>query len=145
MPASLASTAAPGSAPHGEARSSSLAAWPLAPATGPCADVLREFLFVRRGEQLRRLRLADIHYFETDDKNTTAVLAAERIPLRRPLHELTQELAPDGFARIHRRYLVNLRHLEGLGDEGPCALVAGAALPLSRTYRAALLACLRLA
>ena len=65
--------------------------------------------------------------------------AAGRYLVRQPLRELAQELPPSQFVQIQRGYLVNVHFIESF-DEGPATVtVAGTTLPLSRSYRDALL------
>ncbi len=49
------------------------------------------------------------------------------------ISELAESLAADGFQRIHRKYIVNQRHISALWKkEGICVLTNGIELPVSR-------------
>lgn len=51
------------------------------------------------------------------------------------ISELTDFLAPNGFKRIHRKYIVNQRNVSALWQkEGICILNDGTELPISKKY-----------
>ncbi len=64
------------------------------------------------GEITQQIPVADVQYFQADDKYT-CVFAREGVELtewliRVPLSELSEQLNPDDFAQIHRSVIVNL-------------------------------------
>jgi len=64
------------------------------------------------GEITQQIPVADVQYFQADDKYT-CVFAREGAELtewliRVPLSELAEQLNPDDFAQIHRSVIVNL-------------------------------------
>lgn len=106
--------------------------------------LLSDCLFLRDRGRLVKVCLADIHYVESGDKYCTLVTASGRYLSRQPLRELALELPPNQFVQIQRSYVVNVNFIESF-DEGQTAVtVAGTSLPLSRSYRDALLNRLRL-
>jgi len=106
--------------------------------------LLSDCLFLRDRGRLVKVRLSDIQYVESGDKYCTLVTANGRYLSRQPLRELALELPPNQFVQIQRGYVVNVAFIESF-DEGQTAVtVAGQSLPLSRSYRDALLNRLRL-
>jgi DNA-binding LytR/AlgR family response regulator len=71
-------------------------------------------LLVHLGPGLRQvLDLESVYYVEAkaDDSELRIVAAARPLRDVRPLETLAPMCEPHGFVRIHRRYLVNLRHV----------------------------------
>lgn len=82
-------------------------------------DSLRESLQIQINGEVIDLPLENILFFEVQQHNITAHL--QRSPLRKDiktysyygsLTELEQKLEPRGFLRIHKSYLVNMKHLK---------------------------------
>jgi len=71
-----------------------------------------EWLTIRIGDTTRLLAVNEVQYFQSGDKYTEAVTAAERHLIRTPLKELLASLNPNQFAQIHRGIIVNLRMVE---------------------------------
>ena len=100
-------------------------------------------LSVRHRGRRHALPLRAIRYLETADGDCVIHARGGR----RYLHAETLTgtltgLPPGTFARVHRRYAVNLRHVEGL-RYGELALAGGARLPVGRRYYADLKEALR--
>jgi DNA-binding LytR/AlgR family response regulator len=105
--------------------------------------LLADYVFVRSKGALLRLPLQEVLYLRADGNYTQVVLTKGTETLRCPLHELAQQLAPDGFLQCHRSHLLNLRHVTGLDAHQTTVRLGKVELPLSRSYRELLLACLR--
>jgi two-component system LytT family response regulator len=124
---------------------------PLAPAPGasstPAARPLtmppvRQLLITERGTT-RIVKVDDIDWIETADNYVVLHTAAAQPLLRQTLAGLLDRLGP-AFQRCHRRAAVRLSSIAGIevddkGD-GHLLLQSGARAPLSRQYRAALIA-----
>lgn len=106
--------------------------------------LLSDCLFLRDRGRLVKVCLTDIQYVETGDGYCTLVTASGRYLSRQPLRELALELPARQFVQIQRRYLVNVAFIESFDEGQTNVTVAGAVLPLSRSYRDALLHRLRL-
>lgn len=89
---------------------------------------------VQRGEQLAYLDARDIHFIETDGDYTKIVTAAGVDNCRLSLSALQERLAPLGFVRIHRRWLVSPAQVVSLHTEAGrlYVRVAEQDLPVSR-------------
>ncbi|MGI4870111.1 MAG: LytR/AlgR family response regulator transcription factor [Janthinobacterium lividum] len=106
--------------------------------------LLDDCLFVRSRGRLVKVCLPEVQYVEADGKYCTLVTAAGRYLSRQPLRELALELSPTQFVQIQRGYLINVSFIESLDERQTTVVVAGVTLPLSRSYRDALLRRLRL-
>jgi len=87
------------------------------------------------------LDFSDIQYIQAQDKKVYA--ATDGYPLlrvRRTLKELEQEMGPQGFLRVHKGYLVNLRKVKEMSAwfSGSYTLILDSAkkteVPLSRRF-----------
>jgi two-component system LytT family response regulator len=112
--------------------------------TGTAPAGVEQLLVSERGAT-RVVRTADILWLETAD-NYVVLHTADGAPLlRHTLAALLAELGP-AFQRCHRRAAVRLDRVERVAandkGDGNVLLQGGAQAPLSRQYRAALLAAL---
>jgi two-component system LytT family response regulator len=98
-----------------------------------------ERLAVRSNEATRILQVADVDWFETYGNYVRVHVARATYLIRTTATQLMEELDPHRFARIHRRYLVNLdRVLEiqpWFGGDAVVVLRDGTKLRLSRFYK----------
>jgi two-component system LytT family response regulator len=97
-------------------------------------------LMVREGERIRFLPVEEIDWIEAADNYVVVHVGAAEHLLRETLASLEARLA--GFARVHRRALVNLAAVLEL-RAGTVALRGGAAVPVGRSHREAFLARMR--
>ena len=82
------------------------------------------------GEQ--KLLIKDILFLEAQNQNILINTAKETFCVRYNLSDYEQELAEDGFFRIHRGYLVSLSHVRSVG-KAEVTLDDNTVLPVSRT------------
>ncbi|MET4105464.1 LytTR family DNA-binding domain-containing protein [Hymenobacter sp. UYP22] len=100
-----------------------------------------EALFVKQDSRLRRVPIDELYYAEGQKEYLMYYTATGKILTLQSFRKL-EELLPAGrFARIHKSYLINLRHLEFV--ERHRVQVHGAQLPIGETYREAFLELLR--
>ncbi|SES84361.1 LytR/AlgR family response regulator transcription factor [Hymenobacter actinosclerus] len=113
---------------------------PEAPAADPtvAAD---EALFVRHDSRLRRVLVDDIYYVEGQKEYLMYYTASGKLLILQSFRKLEEQLPAGRFVRIHKSYLINLRHLEFV--ERHRVQVHGASLPIGETYREGLLEVLR--
>ena len=84
----------------------------------------------------RQLRLDEIHYVKSDGDYIVIHLSNGQAPMvLMTLKTLEKQLPYGQFCRIHRSYLVNVGKVDGM--KGGKVLVAGEALPLSDSCKAA--------
>ncbi|MBE6853727.1 MAG: response regulator transcription factor [Ruminococcus sp.] len=84
-----------------------------------------------------RVQVRDILYLEAQNQNICIRTSDKEYIVRYNLGEYEKELAQDGFFRIHRGYLVSLRHVKSLGKY-ELKLSENTVLPVSRTKEKAL-------
>lgn len=102
----------------------------------PAAD---EHIMIRSDYRLVKVPLADILFVEGLKDYVKIYLIGRDRPLLTlmSLKAVEQALPAESFARVHRSYIVGMRHLSAI-DRGR-AIVAGRAIPLGDTYRSRLL------
>ena len=102
----------------------------------------RRFI-IKNGNTIDVVRLADIDWIEAADYYSTLHACGRSHMLRRSLSDLEAQLAPLGFARIHRSAIINLDRVRALevreDGEYQAVLCDGQRLRLSRSYRKGLL------
>ncbi|MES2017575.1 MAG: LytTR family DNA-binding domain-containing protein [Pseudomonadota bacterium] len=91
------------------------------------------------GEMTHQIAVADVLFFQADDKYTVVRTANAEHLIRTTITELAAQLGPDRFRQIHRSTLINLDHLEGTRRDDASRLfvrVKGYAgeLPVSRAF-----------
>ncbi|WP_328912104.1 MULTISPECIES: LytR/AlgR family response regulator transcription factor [unclassified Streptomyces] len=106
-------------------------------APGPVApERVVERIPVDLGGVTRFVSRDEVAYVEAQGDYVRLHAGGDAPLLRIPLASLEERWAPHGFLRIHRRYLVSLRHVEELrSDAGHWTVrTAGAELPVSRRH-----------
>ena len=90
-------------------------------------------LILQDREQVTRIPLDKLLYIEGSGKNQLAHITGREQPmeLHRSMQELEGELAPQGFLRIHKGYLLNYRFIRRIGDN-EVTLTNEERLPISR-------------
>jgi two-component system LytT family response regulator len=100
-----------------------------------------ERLAVRSNESTRILQVADVDWFETYGNYVRVHVGRGTYLIRTTATQLMEELDPHRFARIHRRYLVNLDRVVEIqpwfGGDAVVVLRDGTKLRLSRFYKEA--------
>lgn len=93
-------------------------------------------LFVRIGDEVRRLAAADIVYLKAERDFTHVVCTAGTHFASESLKDVLAKAAPMGLVRVHKSFAANLRHIDrltgsevGLGEHR---------VPIGRAYREAL-------
>jgi DNA-binding LytR/AlgR family response regulator len=90
---------------------------------------------VERGGRTRLVERSDISVVESEGDYVRLHIGDTSYLVRIPISKLEQEWAAAGFIRVHRSFLVNVRHLDELRTEASGVLVArvsGRELPVSR-------------
>jgi DNA-binding LytR/AlgR family response regulator len=109
----------------------------------PSLPPQRDFYEIDEGQRRIRVPKADIGCARSSGNYVEFFLADGRRPLvRTTLAAVEARLAPAGFVRVHKSWLVNSAHVveavaEGSGDYG-LRLADGTEVPLSRRYPGAL-------
>ena len=66
------------------------------------------------GNVMQMIAVADVIYFQAEDKYTKVVTATSEALIRKPIKELYDELDQDSFWQIHRATIVNLHAIAGV-------------------------------
>lgn len=113
-------------------------------------SMLGDRLAVSVGGQIRLLPTSEVRVAVADGEGATVRTSDGRYHVRHSLHDLEQRLAPLGFLRVHRAYLVNLHHvasIDGFFNGTYLLKLAGLpdlTVPVSRRHAADLKAAIRL-
>ena len=67
---------------------------------------------VRHGEEVRLIASDDVCYFKAEDKYTVVKTRDGESLIKKSIRQLTGELDPDGFWRIHRGTIVNVNFID---------------------------------
>ncbi len=94
-------------------------------------------LWVKTDLEEVRVPVKDIMYLEAQNQNILISTTSGVYVVRYNLSDYEAELEMDGFFRIHRGYLVSLRHVKSLGKH-EVTLAGDVVLPVSRTKEKAL-------
>lgn len=73
-----------------------------------------KWIKVRHGEAVRLIAAADIYYFKAEDKYTVVRTHDGEYLIKKSIRQLTDELDPDHFWRIHRGTLINVNRIAGV-------------------------------
>jgi DNA-binding LytR/AlgR family response regulator len=69
------------------------------------------------GQELRLIAVADILFFQSDDKYTRVQTARFEALIRKPVRDLAEELDPTLFWQVHRSTLVNVNAIDGVARD----------------------------
>jgi len=131
---------APASAPSDDdARLASALRRLLPQAAAPGGAAPLRYVRASQGELMHQVDVADVLYFQADDKYTCVRTAQTEYLIRLPISELAAQLDPAEFAQVHRSTIVNWRHVAGARRDELSRLyvrIKGHAgeLPVSRAY-----------
>jgi two-component system LytT family response regulator len=92
-----------------------------------------DFILIKSGTQTFHVRLADILYLEASGNHVLVVTKEKKIITLCPLTELQQALPPEQFYRVHKSFIISLKHLEVIKRHQ--VQVAGTVIPLGRLFR----------
>ena len=98
---------------------------PAAPANEQQDDV-----FVKSNGKLIRIRIQDIFYIEALKEYVRIFTTNGNQVVYQTMQNLEERLPKESFFRIHRSYIVGLRHVQAI--ETSCVLVNNIRLPVSR-------------
>lgn len=98
-------------------------------------QVISDFLFIKSNGKLDKISLQEIHYIEVRDKISVLALYEDIRHVRIPLSVLETKLDSRHFVRVHRSFIVNLRHITQLDWSGNVILIGTRQIPVGRYYR----------
>ena len=90
-------------------------------------------IYVRRNERMIKILIDDIYYFEADRNYCKIFSKNKECLLVMTLKEIDDRLPAEHFLRIHRSFIINLRHVDEVA--GTHVVIGKKAVPLSKTLR----------
>ncbi len=98
----------------------------------------KDFMFVKDGYVFRKVFFSELVYLESDANYVTLhLLSQKKVMVRSTIHDFLEQLDPNLFIRIHRRFSVNIPLID---DIFPNELsLQGIKLPIGKSYRETLL------
>lgn len=100
-------------------------------------EVQQDFMFVRADRKMIRINFNDIAYIESLSDYLKIHTHTGSILIREAMSNIEKELPDREFIRIHRSFIVSLASLDSYTNEH--LEVSGKALPISRSYKSAVL------
>jgi len=94
-----------------------------------------DFLFVKDGRELVKVRLADIQYVKGQKDYVQFHTIHSRLMSLMNMRDLEADLPGDRFIRVHQSFIINTEHIEAIASDK--VLIAGQYIPVSQTYRQA--------
>ncbi|NAS11961.1 LytR/AlgR family response regulator transcription factor [Poritiphilus flavus] len=101
------------------------------------ATVLDDSIFVRQRDELVKVYLQDILFVEADRNYCKINTRGKAYTIVMTLKEMDEKLTHQNFIRIHRSYVVNLSHIEKVGNTH--LTIEKKILPVSKSYKEDLL------
>jgi DNA-binding LytR/AlgR family response regulator len=95
--------------------------------------ILSDRIFVRCREKMLRIMMADILYIEADRNYSRIFTGQKEFLLSTTLKTIDERLTNHFFVRIHRSYIVNLAHIDEVGEGH--VVIAQKSIPLSAGLR----------
>ncbi len=71
------------------------------------AVVSKEYLFIKKGKSLKKVRITDIVYVEVEEKYCNIITPKEKFVILISLVKILELLNSDSFCRTHRNFIVN--------------------------------------
>lgn len=102
---------------------------------------MRDCLFLRKKNSFKRVLISDILMLAADNNYTEIYTREEKFVYSALLRQMESRLADHSFVRVHRSYIINIAAVEGF--EGNHLFVGGMEVPVSKSYRDAVFAILR--
>ncbi|SDL16331.1 LytR/AlgR family response regulator transcription factor [Siphonobacter aquaeclarae] len=102
-----------------------------------CKPAAQQYLFLKEGYDWVRVDTSMLLYAESADNYVSFVSVSGKTLVRMTLSEALDRLPSGEFIRIHKSFVVSLRHVQKV--ERHQVIAGGKAIPLAASYREALL------
>ena len=73
-----------------------------------------KWIKVRHGEEVRLIAIDDVCYFKAEDKYTLVRTLEKESLIKKSIRQLSEELNPEQFWRIHRGSIINVNRIAGV-------------------------------
>jgi len=97
------------------------------------SDTSEQTIFIKSGSEFHQLFIQNIKYIESDGNYVTFYTDKRPILARYKLSEVLELLPKEYFTRIHRSYIVALKHIETVKKH--CVIIQDKEIPISSNYR----------
>jgi DNA-binding LytR/AlgR family response regulator len=95
-------------------------------------------IFIKSGSEFHQLFIQNIKYIESDGNYVTFYTDKGPVLARYKISEVLELLPKEYFIRIHRSYIVGLKHIETIKKHG--VVIDAKEIPISSNYREGFLA-----
>jgi two-component system LytT family response regulator len=92
-----------------------------------------EFLFVKTENRIQKVNTRDILYIEALQNYISIYTLTGRVMSLQPLKKIEEQLPPGEFVRVHKSYIVSLRHISSV--ERSRILIGETIIPVGDSYR----------
>ena len=99
----------------------------------PYSDTLPEFLFIKTEHRIQKINLKDVLYIEALQNYVSLNTSAGRVMSLQPLKKIEEQLPVSEFVRVHKSYIVSLRHITAI--ERSRIFIGDAVIPVGDNYR----------
>ena len=99
----------------------------------PAPGSAPEYLFVKTEHRIQKINLADILYVEALQNYVSLNTIAGRVMSLQPLKKIEEQLPATEFVRVHKSYIVSLRHISSV--ERSRIFIDDAVIPVGDSYR----------
>jgi two-component system LytT family response regulator len=106
---------------------------PVNNSTQPTIETSPEYLFVKTEHRIQRVNLKDILYIEGLQNYISIQTSNERVLSLQTLKKIEESLPLKDFVRVHKSYIVALRHISAI--ERSRIFIRGAVIPVGDNYR----------
>lgn len=92
-----------------------------------------KIIYIKSGPQLYKVNISEIRYLEKDSNYLTFHTRDKKILSRQNMKDIFELLNPDEFIRVHKSFVVALRHIEVI--EAHQVTLGDKKIPVGRNYR----------
>jgi DNA-binding LytR/AlgR family response regulator len=97
----------------------------------------RKSIYVRHAGRYIRVLMEELLWVEAMENYVQLQTTKEKLVVHVTMKSIAEALASKGFRRIHRSFIVKLDAIESIEENH--VIIEGVALPIGKSYRAALL------
>ena len=98
-------------------------------------DNTQEHFFIRLNNHFYKIIINDIKWIQSEGNYSTIHTADKRLPVKMSLVKVLEYLSAHSILQIHKRYLVNMKHIESIDIVGSTLTSGGEKLPIGRKYK----------
>ncbi len=99
----------------------------------PSAAMAPEFLFIKTEHRIQKVNTRDILYIEALQNYVSLNTLAGRVMSLQPLKKIEEQLRRSEFIRVHKSYIVSLRHISSV--ERSRIFIGDTIIPVGDSYR----------